>query len=192
MRTLLSVMTALVIALFTINVSKAECMSPSTGPQIVKEADWLVEKLKLKGDTAINFVKIYTDYRSEMVSVREQNKCKEPEVINGKKGSLSDSDIDENIRKGFESSRKMIDVREKYYKKFKKVMSPRKIEKMFRYEKKIMERKREEMKKREKYREQKHEQVDKRRKKVQANRKKIAKKRAAQGAGSQDKSTENK
>ncbi|MBD5192764.1 MAG: hypothetical protein HDS88_07715 [Bacteroidales bacterium] len=162
MKTLISFLTVIILALCTFN-SKAECMSPESGPQTVKEANWLVEKLKIKGDSAVKFNKIYSDYRTEMEAVRAKYKWNEPAVVNGKKTPLTDKQVEENLHNGFKMGHKMIDIREKYYKQFKTVLSPSKIEKMFRYERKIMERKREEVKKREECRKKKKDSVAKKR-----------------------------
>lgn len=153
MKRLLLVMTVVIAGLISVNVAKADSMSAEAGPQIVKEANLLVEKLKLKGDTAVEFTKIYADYRTEMEELLSKNKPIKPACVNGKKQPLTDEQVDENIRNGFKVGHKMIEVREKYYKKFKTILSPSQINRMFRYEKKIMDRKRSEMKRREDVRE---------------------------------------
>lgn len=173
-------MLAMVIALCA-NALYADTLAPESGPQIVKEADLLVEKLKIKGDTAIKFVKIYTDYRTEMEQVHEKNKPIKGAVVNGKRERLTEQQIDENVRNGFKAGRKMIDVREKYYKQFKTILPASKIEKMFRYEKKIIEHKRKEMKKREemnKRRDSVRKDAAKKREKAAKKRAEAAKKRA--------------
>ena len=174
MKKLVSLMLAIVIAICTSNALYADALAPESGPQIVKEADLLVEKLHIKGDTAIKFVKIYTDYRTEMEQILEKNKPMKGAVVNGKREPLTEQQIDENVRIGFKTGRKMIDVREKYYKQFKTILPASKIEKMFRYEKKILEHKRKELKKRDSIRKD----AAKKREKAAKKRAEAAKKRA--------------
>ncbi len=140
----------MVIAFCTVSAVNAESMPPESGPQIAKEASLMVDNLKLSGDTAVKFIKIYADYRAELEKVRSECKPCKPQVVDGKKVPLTEQQVEENIKNEFKASHKIIDIREKYYSQFKTILTPSQISKMFRHEKKIMDRKRHEMDKRRK------------------------------------------
>lgn len=156
MKKIVSMMMTLVIAICAASAVKAESISPESGPQIAKEASLMVQHLHLKGDTAVKFLKIYADYRTELEKVHSECRPFKPQVVDGKKVPLTEAQIDENIRNDFKVSHKIIDIREKYYKQFKTILTPSQIGKMFRHEKKIADRKRHEMNKRRKAAEKRH------------------------------------
>lgn len=163
MKTLTTILFTLFISLCASPLGHARQHDMATQQkQIEKEATLLVKKLNITGDTVAKFTKIYAEYRLDMEKTFANNKPVEPKMVNGKKQRLSDTEIDQNITNGFKTGRKMIDIREKYYKKFKTVLPPSKIDRMFRYEKKIMDRKRHEMEKRMKKRDKNRSEAAKR------------------------------
>ncbi len=105
-----------------------------------KEAAILSEKLKITGDTMAKFEQIYVEYKTEIFKVIDEGKPKH------KKGEkLTEKQIDELNLERFSDARKMLDIREKYYKRFLTVLKPSQVSKMYRMEKKLVERKRHEM-----------------------------------------------
>ena len=68
--------------------------------------------------------------------------CSKP---SDKKGNLTEEQIDEQNKARLAHSRKMLDIREDYYTKFKSVLKPSQINRMYKIEKRIVERKRTEI-----------------------------------------------
>ena len=59
-----------------------------------------------------------------------------------KKGnqSLTDAEIEKNIKERFAHSRKLLDIREKYYGVYRGFLSPKQIQRVYELEKQVMKR----------------------------------------------------
>ena len=64
------------------------------------------------------------------------------------RSTLTDAEVEQVIKARFAQSRKMLDIREKYYNEFRKFLSPKQIQKMYNMEKRIGDKMRKEMGKR--------------------------------------------
>ncbi len=92
-----------------------------------RRAQGIAEELKLDDETAAKFKETYKDYLKEMFETIGKY---------GKKhGGFSrdaerktDAQVDEEIKDQFAMERAVIDVREKYYKKFSKFLNPRQVQ----------------------------------------------------------------
>ncbi|MDE5845036.1 MAG: hypothetical protein K2H44_06610 [Muribaculaceae bacterium] len=108
--------------------------------RVAKETALYVETLKLKGDDAKKFTKLYTEYRRKIHNALEKNsipfKCENTK--------LTDEQIDKNIRARFASSREMLEIREQYYPKFLKIITPAQYEKLNKLEQRVFEKSRHE------------------------------------------------
>lgn len=82
--------------------------------------------LELEGDKAESFVAIYKSFKSEIFKVRSSAKRY------GK--DATDEEIEASIKEGFEISHKVLDIREAYYDKFRTVLTPAQIRKMYFHE----------------------------------------------------------
>ncbi len=56
------------------------------------------------------------------------------------KGEKTDAEAEQNIKKRFEHSQKILDLRENYYKEYNKYLSPRQIERVYELEQQSMRR----------------------------------------------------
>ena len=80
----------------------------------------VLDALMLDDKTAAEFTPVYKDYQKEMKD------CRLPRMK--KRGTeMTDDEIAKEIESEFAQGRKVIDVKEKYYKKFKKILSCKKI-----------------------------------------------------------------
>ena len=91
--------------------------------------------LNLDEATASEFLAIYKRYVKEIHTLKlscadHKNVCTRQENCD----EMSDDEIDRAIRNRFLQTRKMLDIREKYYHEFRKCLSPRQIERMYRKE----------------------------------------------------------
>lgn len=101
------------------------------------QTEHLIAELGLDNATATKFSKIYGDYKSDLKAV----KTKYPQIRpkkdeNGEFTRLTDVEVEQNILNRFAQGKAMIEVRESYYKKFRAILTPQQIEKVYADEKK--------------------------------------------------------
>ena len=102
-----------------------------------RKANRLAENLALDDKTAEKFKATYTKYMEEMQALWKKDMPQKPEA--GKEGeqvkkerkALTDAEVEKMIKERFEQSRKMLDIREKYYEEFRKFLSPKQIQKVY-------------------------------------------------------------
>lgn len=89
----------------------------------------MADVLMLSDATTAKFIPLYHNYLSEVRSINTYNK------IIGKKNHLktqkTDAEIQKMIEESFERSQKILDIRIKYYKEFKKFLSPKQTARLF-------------------------------------------------------------
>lgn len=103
------------------------------------ESEIIAKKLNLGGDSIAKFQEIYVAYKKDMFKAMEEHK---PSY---KKKECTEEQIDAMNRERFAHARKMLDIRETYYKKFLTTLKPSQVEKMYRIEKRLIDRKRHEI-----------------------------------------------
>ncbi len=86
---------------------------------------------KLDPSTFEKFRPIYLRYEEEISGIDFRTMAK---LMKVNPDSLSDVDAELLVTKQLESARKIIDLREKYYKEFRTVLSPKQIVKLYRIE----------------------------------------------------------
>ena len=90
----------------------------------------IIGDLGLDDKTAARFTDVYAKYMKEMNDLRKEYMPKRPEA--GKKPSMpTDAEVDKMMRERFTTSRKMLDIREKYYDEFRKFLAPKQVQKIF-------------------------------------------------------------
>lgn len=102
----------------------------------------MVGMLMLDDATAAKFTPVYQNYLKElrecgMMNRRQFPEKPETEAADKKpeaRPALTDAEIEKQIKERFAQSRKILDVREKYYDEFKKILSPKQIMKIYRTE----------------------------------------------------------
>lgn len=102
-----------------------------------RQTRYVVKQLELDDAKQDNFIAIYKKYQNELRSCHEsmRNKFEKKNIKNHEE--LTDAQITERIEARFAQSRKILDIREKYYQEFKQILTPRQIQKMYRAEKEI-------------------------------------------------------
>ncbi len=78
----------------------------------------------MSDDDAAKFKEIYEDYYSELQAIREQ--CRSQ-----RRGGMSDEEVESQTKGRLERSKKIAELKEKYYGKFKEVLTPRQIERLY-------------------------------------------------------------
>jgi len=85
----------------------------------------------LDGKTKDQFVKEYTAFRKEIDAIAKN--ARPPQDI--KQEIKSESEIDKAIRQNFEVSEQILQVRKKYYARYKEFLKPSQIQMLYRIEK---------------------------------------------------------
>lgn len=105
-----------------------------------RQTNQMMEALMLDDETAAKFAPVYKDYLKELNDCRmkyRKPKSAKP-ATNGTelipKPLPTDEEVEKMITDRFEKCRQILDIREKYYKEFKKILSPRQILKVYQTE----------------------------------------------------------
>lgn len=112
-----------------------------TPEQVMKrQTNMMVKTLMLDDATAAKFVPVYENYLKELRECRTMNRKSRAENGGNAKGGQArnavqtDAEIEKQIKDRFAQSRKILDVREKYYNEFRKVLTPKQIQKIYQAE----------------------------------------------------------
>ena len=117
------------------------------------QCNQIIKGLALDDATATKFIPVYKQYMEEMRATRHMGACRN--IANRTaadkqtpKPLPTDAEVEQAIKARFAQSRKILDVREKYYNEFRKFLSPKQIQKMYNMEKHNGDKFRKEMRKR--------------------------------------------
>lgn len=113
----------------------------------------IIKGLALDDATAAKFTPVYKQYMEEMRATRTMGSRRNPanRTVADKqtpKPVPTDAEVEQIIKSRFAQSRKILDIREKYYNEFRKFLSPKQIQKMYNMEKHSGDKFRKEMNKR--------------------------------------------
>ena len=98
------------------------------------QSNKIIGELGLDDKTAAKFKDVYAKYMKEMNDLRKKEAPKKGGVKpeEGKAPAMpTDAEVDKMMRERFAVSRKMLDVREKYYDEFRKFLAPKQVQKIF-------------------------------------------------------------
>lgn len=117
------------------------------------QCNQIIKGLALDDATAAKFAPVYKKYMDEMsethnMIARKNSGNKVTADKQTPKPVPTDAEVDQDIKARFAQSRKMLDIREKYYGEFRKFLSPKQIQKMYNMEKRNGDKFRKEMNKR--------------------------------------------
>jgi len=101
---------------------------------IEKRTNQMIQILMLDDATTAKFAPVYGQYLKEKMDCRKMA-LTERFQKNKEANMKTDADIDAMIQNQFAQSHKMLDIREKYYAKFHKFLSPKQILKIYQTEK---------------------------------------------------------
>ncbi len=107
---------------------KGERLSPEKF--IEMRAKRIVNELELSSQTAEKFTALYTQYSNALMAERDTSGFPRRQKLN----ELSDSEIDRLAENFFESQSDAIEVKEEYYEKFRKFLSPQQVLKIYEVE----------------------------------------------------------
>lgn len=113
---------------------KKERKRPTMEQMCEMQCNKIVNELGLDDKTAAKFKEVYTKYMKELNDLRWKNAPKKEDVKkDGPKApkQLTDAEVDKMMRDRFAQSRKMLDIREKYYDEFRKFLSPKQTQKVY-------------------------------------------------------------
>ena len=119
--------------------NKTNKQRPTPEQMIQRQANQMVTTLMLDDATAAKFTPVYEKYLKDLSECRMMNRRERPRNNNAEatpatKPVLTDAEIEKQIKDQFAQSRKILDVREKYYDEFRKILSPKQIMKIYRTE----------------------------------------------------------
>ena len=97
------------------------------------QAAKIVNDLGLDDKTAAKFTEVYKKYMKELDDVRKEFPLYGVKGMKAKaQASIpTDEEVDKMMRDRFKQSRKMLEVREKYYDEFRKFLSPKQVQKVY-------------------------------------------------------------
>ena len=98
------------------------------------QANKIANNLGLDDKKTARFKEVYKKYTRELNDLWKKNKPEKPKVKPGEgeqRPMLTDDEVDKMMRTRFAISRKMLDIREKYYNEFRKFMTPKQVQKIF-------------------------------------------------------------
>ena len=91
------------------------------------------QSLGLDDKTSQKFIETFCSCRKEMSATRPARPQK-------KKVEMTDAEVDQWIKANFKQSRKLLDIREKYYAAYSKFLSPKQIQRVYEMERQDMKR----------------------------------------------------
>lgn len=129
--------------------NKERKQRPTQEQMIQMQTTQMVKTLMLDDATAAKFTPVYEKYLNELRECRMMNrkprtdkdKANATEANTGKvepKPVMTDAEIATMLKNQFAQSRKMLDIREKYYNEFSKILSQKQIMKLYQQEKNNM------------------------------------------------------
>ena len=105
--------------------------------RIDKQVDYIAQSLMLSEETEEKFGVVYTNYLNDLRDCAYMDFRSELGMDKINKEKMTDEQIDKIIRLRFDKCQKILDVRERYYEEFKKILSPRQIMKMYSIERNV-------------------------------------------------------
>ena len=99
------------------------------------QAKHIARELALDDATSQKFVETFSAYQKEVWTLSPRGKGMSP-----KKDNLSDAEAEKAIKDQFEHSQKILSLRQDYYKKYSKFLTPKQIQRVYELEKQAMNR----------------------------------------------------
>lgn len=96
------------------------------------QAKHIAQKLALDDKTSQKFVETFCNCRKEMAATRGGH--------HHKKSEMTDAEADKVIKADFQQGRKLLSIREKYYKAYSKFLTPKQILRVYDMERQDMKR----------------------------------------------------
>lgn len=97
------------------------------------QAKHIAHDLALDDATTVKLVKTFCDYQKEVWALG-------PRAVKGQKTDMTDAETEQAIKARMERSKKILDLREKYYKEYSKFLTPKQIQRVYDLENQTMKR----------------------------------------------------
>ena len=98
-----------------------------------KQAQYIAHDLGLDDKTSSKFIDTYTQFQKEVWELGPRPHHKKGEM-------KSDAQTEQEIKQRFEMSEKILNIRQKYYKKYSKFLSQQQIQRVYELERQMMKR----------------------------------------------------
>ena len=98
-----------------------------------KQAQYIAHDLGLDEKTSSKFTDTYTQYQKEIWTLGPRPHHKKGEM-------KTDAQTEQEIKQRFEMSEKILNIRQKYYKKYSKFLSQQQIQRVYELERQMMKR----------------------------------------------------
>lgn len=117
-------MASITLAMAQQNNDGKEKKRPSMEQFTQMQANRIAQQLAFDDKTTKKFVEAFCNCRKEIAATRLPHPKKKP-------GEMTDSEVDKSIKARFQQSRKILDIREKYYNAYSKFLSPKQIQRVY-------------------------------------------------------------
>ena len=97
------------------------------------QAKHISRQLGLDDATSQKFIETFSAYQKEVWALRPQGKHQ-------KKAEMTDAEVEKAIKDQFDHSQKILSLRQDYYKKYSKFLTPKQIQRVYELEKQAMNR----------------------------------------------------
>lgn len=98
-----------------------------------KQAQYIAHDLGLDDKTSSKFIGTYTEYQKEIWALGPRPHHKKGEM-------KSDAQTEQEIKQRFEMSEKILNIRQKYYKKYSQFLTQNQIQRVYEIERQMMKR----------------------------------------------------
>ena len=99
------------------------------------QAKHIASQLALDDATSQKFIETFSAYQKEVWTLRPQGK-----QHGKKKSEMTDAEVEKSIKDQFDHSQKILTLRQDYYKKYSKFLTPKQIQRVYELEKQSMNR----------------------------------------------------
>ena len=136
-------LTTVMMVAFSVGVSaqEANAQKPSKKQRMSREqmaemqAKHIARQLALDDATSQKFTETFSAYQKEVWALRPQGK-----QHGKKKADMTDAEVEKSIQDQFDHSQKILSLRQDYYKKYSKFLTPKQIQRVYELEKQSMNR----------------------------------------------------
>lgn len=98
-----------------------------------KQAEYISRQLALEDAVSQQFIATYVDYQKEVWALG-------PRVSHNRQQQMTDAEAEQAIKQRMERSQKILDLREKYYKRYSQFLTQKQIERAYELEREAMQR----------------------------------------------------
>lgn len=129
--------------------SNAEKVRLTPEQRMERQTVNMAHELMLNDAVSQKFCTLYQKYLTELHTCQDVfRKDDTLQMSKGMSGQLTDAQIEKKLEARFVHARRILDIREKYYHEFKKILTPRQIQRMYRAEKSLQRKVHKEMERR--------------------------------------------